>query len=104
LNYFNRGREISNEVMGIGIEANNHGIGKELGDSLIASVRVEDRFIDAGQKVLAKAADGFGGAKDGPADTVGVKFDQSAVAFLDFDDAVLNWHGDYCSETGEGVK
>lgn len=42
--------------------------------------------------VLLEPADGLRGAQDDPADAGFVESDQRAVAFLDFDDAVLNWH------------
>ena len=45
-----------------------------------------------GQEILLEAADGFGRAEDGAPDAGVVELHQGAVALLDFDDAVLDWH------------
>ena len=65
---------------------------KELGDLFVRAVGLENLLVDARQEILAEPADGLRGAENGPADAGFVEPDQGAVAFLDFDDAVLNGH------------
>ena len=48
--------------------------------------------LTPGSEILAKAADGFGRAENGPPDAGVVELHQGAVALLDFDDAVLDCH------------
>src|SRR5207249_1726980 len=61
-------------------------------DLFVGAVRVEDLVVNAGQVIVTEAADGFGAAQNRVADVVFVKCDQRAVAFLDFDDAILYSH------------
>ena len=92
LDALNRGWKIRNQVMGIGVEADNGRIRQEAGDVFIRTVRLENLFVHARQKVLPEAADGFRGAQDGPADAVRVELDEGPVALLDFNNAILDWH------------
>ena len=76
----------------VGIEADHHGVGQELGDLVIRAVRIEDRVVDAGHEILAKTADGLRRAENGPPDAGVVELHQGAIALLDFNDAVLDCH------------
>ena len=78
--------------MRVGVEADDGGVGEKVGDAVVRAVRVEKSVVDAGRQILLEAADGFRGAQDGLADAAGIELDERAVAFLDFDDAILNGH------------
>jgi hypothetical protein len=92
LDFLNRRRKIGDKMVRIRIETDNHSVGKELGDFFVAAVSFENLIVNAGQEVLIESADGFGGVKNGARDAGFVEFDEGTIAFLDFDDAVLDWH------------
>ena len=93
LDGLDRRREIGDQVMRIRIEANHDGVGEELSDLVVRAVGLEDLVIDVRQEILRKTADRFRRVEDRPADAVGIELHQRAVAFLDFDNAVLDGHG-----------
>ena len=67
-------------------------------------VRRENLVIHARQKILLEAADGFRRARHRLADAAGIEPHQRAVAFLDFDDSVLDWHsGPMITQRGRGT-
>ncbi len=92
LNRFNRRRKIGNEMVRIGIEADDGRVRQKRRDVLVRTVRREDFVIHARQKILLEAADGFRRARHGLDDAAGIEPHKRAVAFLDFDDSVLDWH------------
>ena len=53
---------------------------------------MEYAFVRARKKILLETANRFGCAQNCPFDLVRIKSYQGAVAFLDFDDPVLNSH------------
>jgi hypothetical protein len=79
-------------MVGVGIEADHHGVSKELSDPVIRAVRSEDGLVDAGNEILTKAANGFCRAENGSPDARIVELHQGAIALLDFNDAVLDCH------------
>src|ERR1041385_2263550 len=92
LNDFNRRRESGNQMMRVGIEADNDGIGQKLGDFFIGALPLEKVLVDAGQKILLEPADGFRSPRDGPLDPVLIEFDERPIPLLYFNDAILNSH------------
>ncbi len=67
LNRLNRRRKIGNEMVRIGIEADDGRVREKRGDVLIRFVRREDFVVHARQEILLKAADGFRRAENRPA-------------------------------------
>ena len=78
--------------MRVGVEADNGRVRQKARDVFIRPLRAENLVVHARQKIRLKTADGFRGAQNDLADAVGIEFDQRPVAFLYFDNAVLNWH------------
>ena len=81
LDSLDRGWEIRDQVVGVGIEAHHHGVGQELGDFVIRAVGREDSLVDAGGEVLAKAADGFSRAENGRRMRVSSNFTRARLRF-----------------------
>src|SRR6266404_4985606 len=79
-------------MMRVRIKTDNYGVGQEAGDLIIGVIGLEDFAIDGGQEILAETSDGFGGAQNRAADSIGIKFDQCAVTLLDFNNSVLDRH------------
>jgi len=92
LDGFDGGREVGDEVMRIGIKADDDGIGKKPGDLVVGAEGVEDFAIDIREEILVKAADGFSRAQDSSPNALGVEFNQGAASLLDFNDTILNGH------------
>src|SRR5690242_8727785 len=90
LNCLDRGREIGNQVMGICIERDDGGICEKAGNLIFSAERIENLVINPWQIVLAKTADGFCGSQNGSPNAGFIESNKGAVAFLDFDNAVLN--------------
>src|ERR1041385_88694 len=86
------GREIRDQVMRIGIEADHHGLSEEPGDFVIGAVGLEDFVVDAGPKILPETAQRFGRAQERSPNPGFIEFDQGSIALLDLDDAVLDGH------------
>ena len=93
LNGFNRGREIGDVMMWIGIQRNHDGIREKCGEQLAIAAGVKNHTIDARQMIKFKTADGSRRSKDCFGDAPLVQSHQRTVAFLHLDDAVLNGHG-----------
>jgi hypothetical protein len=49
-------------------------------------------LVDPAVKILTEAADGLGGPEDRTPDATLIELHQGAVSFLNFDNAILNWH------------
>src|SRR5450759_203173 len=92
LDGLNRRRKIRNQVMRVGVEADDGRVRQKARDVFIRTLRAENLFVHARQKIPVKTADGLRGAQNGLANAVRIEFDQRPVALLDFDNAVLNWH------------
>ncbi len=92
LDHLDGRREIGDEMVLVGIEADDDGIGEKPGEGFIGVPRREKFLVDAGEAILLEAADGLAGAEDGAADFVGIEFDERPIALLNFDNAILN-HG-----------
>jgi hypothetical protein len=58
----------------------------------------EDRFVNPGQKILLETPNGLGSAQNRLLDSTGIEFYQRAIAFLDFDNPVLDSHAADCTE------
>src|SRR6266513_3789134 len=58
----------------------------------------EDRFVNAGEKILLETANGLGGAQNCLLDASRIEFYQRAIAFLDFDNPVLHSHEADCTK------
>ena len=76
----------------IGIEADNGRVRQKRRDVIVRTVRAKNPVVHARQKILLKAADGLRRARHGLDDAAGIEPHERAVAFLDFDDSVLDWH------------
>jgi hypothetical protein len=99
LDHLDRRRKIGDEMMFVAVEADDDGVGQKVSERLIGVPCGEKFFIDVWQTILLKAANGLAGLEDGAADFIGIKFDEGSVAFLNFDNAVLD-HG-WSIEAGE---
>ncbi len=92
LDGLNRRRKIRNQVMRVGVEADDGRVRQKTRDVFLRTLRAENLVVHARQKIPVKTANGLRRAQNGPADAVRIEFDQRPVALLDFDNAVLNWH------------
>ena len=92
LNRLHRRRKIGNQMVRVGIEADDDRIGQKRGDVLVRPLRAEDFVIHARQKIRLKTANGRRRMRHGLDDATGIEPHESAVALLDFDDAILDWH------------
>jgi len=90
LDHLDRRREIGDEMMLVGIETDDDGIGQERGERFVGVPSGEKFFVDAGQAILLEAADGLAGFENGATDFVGIEFNERPIALLNFDNAILN--------------
>src|SRR6266849_5782575 len=93
LNRFDGRREIRDKRVRISIQTDHHRVGEEFCQLVIHTPGLKDLVVDSGQKVLLETPDGFGGAQDGPLDSVRIELHQRAIALLDFNNPVLDGHG-----------
>jgi hypothetical protein len=92
LNRLDGRRKIGDQVMRLGVQANDGCVRQEGGNPLVGTVRSENPVIYARQKILLESADGLGRPQHCPTDPAGVESNERPVPFLDFDDAVFDWH------------
>jgi hypothetical protein len=78
--------------MWIGVEGNDCGVREKAGNLVFGVVSVENLVIDARQVILLKTADGFCRSQNCAPNAGFIEPDEGAVAFLDFNNAVLDSH------------
>lgn len=74
------------------VQAEHHGVRDESRNALVRTVRLENLVIDSRQIVLTKTVDRFRCPQYRFANPIFIERHQRAVAFLHFDDAVLDRH------------
>jgi len=60
---------------------------------VVVSIGIKNPTVDLGKEILLKSTDRLSGAKNGALDPIRIKLNQGAVALLDFNDPVLDRHG-----------
>src|SRR5438552_16171829 len=92
LNRLYRRGKIRDEKIRVRVQANINRLADELRDVAITAKRIEELVVDPRQEILPEAADGFCGAQNGSRDAGFIEFDEGTIAFLNFDDVILNQH------------
>ena len=85
-------RKVGDQMMRIGIEADDGRVRQKRRDGLIRTVRGENLVVHARQIILLKPADGFRRAQHRLPDPVRVEPHQRAVALPNLDDAIFDGH------------
>src|ERR1035437_2546422 len=86
-------RKVGDQMMRVGIEADDGRVRQKRRDALVRAVRAENLVVHARQQIRLKTADGLRRARNRLADFIRIKPYQRAVAFLNLDDAILDGHG-----------
>src|SRR5882672_7944067 len=81
-------------MMWIGIKADHYRFGEEFRQAIIRAPGLKDLIVDPGEEILLATSDGFGSAQYRALNAVGIELNQCAIAFLDFNDPVLDGHGE----------
>ena len=94
LNLFDGGWKVGDQVMGLGVQSDNHKIGQAFRDSLVGFPRGEDPVVHTLQVVLLEPADRLRRTPKGADDSLLIEGDQSVIALHHLADFVDNSHSD----------
>jgi len=92
LDLFNCRGEVRDQMLGMGIQEQHHGVGQKRCHLLICGPCLEQPLVLSRQKILFETAYRTSSSQNRPANSLRIESHQRSIAFLDFDNPVLDRH------------